>query len=563
MSSEREPTGRWRRWTAALRSGMGHTSTGQNITGQNITGQTTTIAPEPWPWGAHAVEIVWIVVVFFLFGSGAAPEVNEPHYVGKARHFWDAAFCPGDFFLESRDVHTAYFLAFGWVTTLVSLPAAAWIGRFAGWTLLATAWHGLSVALVPQRGASLLGAALWLTLIQHFQMSGEWVVGGTEAKVFAYVFVLAGLRQWVKGRANATWVLLGISATWHVLVGGWAVVMTAVSHVMQPRSERLPALAQLPGLILGGLLALGGLIPALQLSGDTPPELTVEAEQIYVFQRLPHHLLIRDFPSLHVLRHLLLIAVFAALWRGVRRQAPATRLGGVVWGAILLVLVGASLDATLGNTALGARLLRFYWFRASDIFVPLGVTLIGMLHLKRWTDPRSGAATPVLALILVLVTANLAATTLDLQRASTPAADRQGGIRQVADLADWRDMCNWVRTQLPSDVRLLAPPDHQTFKWYAQRAEVVNWKDVPQDASGLIEWSRRLRAVQAWQASENLVESALRLQRLQRDYGFDYVIVRWPAEFPVPELPALYQNRRYRIFSVRPDTPSLEPRAPP
>ena len=34
-----------------------------------------------------------------------------------------------------------------------------------------------------------------------------------------------------------------------------------------------------------------------------------------------------------------------------------------------------------------------------------------------------------------------------------------------------------------------------TFKWYAGRAEVVNWKDVPQDAASLKEWHERFQHV--------------------------------------------------------------------
>ncbi len=58
-------------------------------------------------------------------------------------------------------------------------------------------------------------------------------------------------------------------------------------------------------------------------------------------------------------------------------------------------------------------------------------------------------------------------------------------------MSDWIAVCDWVNESLPPDELLLTPRNQQSFKWYAQRAEVVNWKDVPQDAESLIEWRRR------------------------------------------------------------------------
>ena len=46
----------------------------------------------------------------------------------------------------------------------------------------------------------------------------------------------------------------------------------------------------------------------------------------------------------------------------------------------------------------------------------------------------------------------------------------------------------------------VTPVEQQTFKWHAQRAEVACWKDMPQDAEGVVEWRRRvseLRGIEA------------------------------------------------------------------
>src|SRR5690606_37270496 len=92
--------------------------------------------------------------------------------------------------------------------------------------------------------------------------------------------------------------------------------------------------------------------------------------------------------------------------------------------------------------------------------------------------------------------------------------------------------------------------DHQTFKWYAQRPEVVTWKDVPQDAESVIEWSRRLTRVRRWEQSTTQEESNARFAELRDAYGFHYALIRWPAPFPLPSWPIVYRNSDYVILYV-------------
>ena len=59
----------------------------------------------------------------------------------------------------------------------------------------------------------------------------------------------------------------------------------------------------------------------------------------------------------------------------------------------------------------------------------------------------------------------------------------------------WLAACEWIRDHAPPDAVCLIPRHAQSFKWYAERADVVNWKDVPQDAAGVVEWRRRMQDV--------------------------------------------------------------------
>ena len=106
----------------------------------------------------------------------------------------------------------------------------------------------------------------WITLVERFQMSGEWIVDGVEAKVFAYPLVLFGLTDLIRGNWKRIWLWLGAASCMHVLVGGWAVVMSLIAWQIQPRKQRPRFITLLPWLVAGGLFSLPGLIPAMQLS---------------------------------------------------------------------------------------------------------------------------------------------------------------------------------------------------------------------------------------------------------------------------------------------------------
>ena len=87
----------------------------------------------------------------------------------------------------------------------------------------------------------------------------------------------------------------------------------------------------------------------------------------------------------------------------------------------------------------------------------------------------------------------------------------------------------------------------------AGRAEVVSWKDIPQDAASIVEWSRRRREVfgdtdphRDWVRSLGH-HGAPRLRELGKEYGADFVLTdrRRPVSLPVA-----YRNRTYVVYKL-------------
>jgi hypothetical protein len=474
-------------------------------------------------WQA-AAEVALVFLVFFIDGAWPAPDVNEPHYLGKAKHYWDAAWCGRDFFLGTADAHAAFYFTFGWLTRWLTLPAVAWCGRILTWALLAGAWRCLSAAVVPGMLYSVLSAALFVALNERFHMAGEWVVGGVEAKGFAYVCVFLGLASLLRDRWGWALVLFGAAAAFHVIVGGWAVVATGVVWLA---ADKRPSLARLvlPACV-GLVLSLGGLVPALALTWGADPEIVRQANRLYVYERLPHHLSPAQLPWQYVARHLLLVAALVPLVRLAPTGETILRLRSFVAAGVGIAAVGMAISVLAWWDAdLAARLLRYYWFRMSDVLVPLGVALLSCAVLCRWQQARHPLFALALTAALLAAGWHLGERTWFRQQYMRPPADWD-----VAELDDYRAICRWVAAETPPDALFIVPRLSQSFRWHTGRAEVVTRKDLPQDAASIVEWWRRITRIYGREDTQppwydSLAEmDAGRLVELGREFGADYVV---------------------------------------
>jgi hypothetical protein len=136
----------------------------------------------------------------------------------------------------------------------------------------------------------------------------------------------------------------------------------------------------------------------------------------------------------------------------------------------------------------------------------------------------------------------------------------------MLDPAAWAAMCEWVRNNTPRDAVFLVPRHAQTFKWRAERAEVASFKDVPQDAAGLVEWSKRmaeLHQVGWWadgtpQFGRSVADmGATRLRELASRYGASYALSEDPLDAAgyAPgrraSLPIAHRVGPYTLYDLR------------
>lgn len=498
-----------------------------------------------------------VLAVFAWQGAWPVPDVNEPYYLGKAVHFWNPEWCPRDDFFATGDAHEVFYFTFGWLSLFLPLPVLAWTGRVVTWALLAAGWCFFARRLGLRGWTLVLSAILFAAFQERLAMAGEWVIGGVEAKGFAYAIVLFGLGMLAAGRWRASLVLLGLATAFHVLVGGWSLVAIVLVWLMNGRQPHWKIVW--PAAVTAGILALPGVIPSLALTWNVPPEILREANRIYTFERLAHHLVPGCFTPEDATRFLILTGLYfgaSFLWRG---PVEWQRIHHFVLGSLAIALAGWILSWTVAVwPEFAAAVLRYYWFRLSDVAVPMAAALwIGMVAGNRIVVSR-----PFRAALVTLGTVgcllHLSSYVPVRTRPILPRTEWtdvmwstwQSGQTAVwwsiwqedpiarREFRQWREVCQWISANTPADARFLAPLTKSTFKWYAGRSEVVTWKEIPQDARSIVAWWAKLKDIYLindpirgeWWARNATDLGEVRLSALAQRYQFEYILTqRTPA----------------------------------
>ena len=176
------------------------------------------------------VEIVLIFAVFAIQGAWPVPDVNEPHYLGKAIHFWNPDWLRGDFFMESPDTHKVFCSRFGWLSLWLSPVALAWTGRI---LTLGSAGLGVAAAEFRRRAAAVVvgahGRAVRLLdgTLPHGRRMGHRRRRGQAIRLC--VRASWASNRWCANRWNRALLLFGAASAFHVMVGGWAAVAAGIA----------------------------------------------------------------------------------------------------------------------------------------------------------------------------------------------------------------------------------------------------------------------------------------------------------------------------------------------
>ncbi len=510
----------------------------------------------PFPSAIRSpLSALWITLLLYGAVAAPVPGVNEPHYLGKAKHFWDASWCAGDLLYASSNAHAVFFFVTGYWAKWLSLEQLAWIGRVIGYGLLARGWQRTHAALGLvgyQSWWSLLG---FLMLASFGNLSGEWLVGGIEGKVFSYGFLLLAFADWQSERLirAALWAGLGIS--FHPVVGGWAVLAALLAGVWGLRTCQHSW-----GTLIGAasvliLASLPGLIPALQIvAAPDSPGVRLDGTYLQVYNRLKHHLDPMTFSWRSWAGYSALLSLTVVLHRSLTVLAAGCTWWKIVCWSVAFALVGliagwgdrpaSELPAYLKTQSLyplRMYLLKFYPFRLFDVLLPMTAAIEVTLIAFRWMSTRSLTTQRLGAVFAgLLLFAGIAGGEWRKAQSHKPT---------VFDSLEWVDACEWIKQHTPPTALVQTPVYNQNFKWHAERAEYVAYKDVPQDNASLVEWNRRLRFLDKWYREHRADGSYSNdeLRQLQAETGITHVLTDRLGPF---KLSPCYTNGRFRVYDL-------------
>lgn len=531
------------------------------------------------PYAACAILILWALCSSYSLLRAPVPGPNEPHYLTKARHFWDPNWCSRDFFLESSNPHAVFYALIGWLPEQFGFETTAVIGRLAAALLLAIGWYTLCTATLQVWWASIIALGLLLLSQAAGNLSGEWIVGGVESKTFSYGLAFLGWGLFMRGRLIPGSFCLGLCFSLHPVIGAWVFIATGIAWLQQvfvsrhrqgslgasTRPSTFPHLFAACGFAaLGMLPGIWACLPIIA-EGSSP-----EADLLQVERRLSHHLDPFDFTVGAWRAYALLLVIWGLVaWIKTLQQSrqqkslpfttdrgPATRFLRTVVGASLLFAIAGIAVAwgdrpfsDLPGATWRAALLKFYPFRLVDVLLPVvvAIELSHALAIGLITTESPPGTRPRMRFACVLVAVGLPLLTTWCM----PYSDRPASQMDPDRETDWRAICQWLKANVGEEALLWAADERWAVKWYAERAEYVNYKDCPQDGVGLLEWQRRQDVLSRWTrtAVEDRRFTIEDFDRLYNETGITHIVCSRMGPMPA-ELRLLHEVGDFNVYAI-------------
>ena len=167
-------------------------------------------------------DFIWQVILTCLIALPVMYPVawtgNELNYFALAMHHLD----PGPFTeLYAVNSHQlskiATDIVMGLAVRYLGLDVAWFLSRFVLMIALAIAYVKMTRALRIEAKTACFALIFFLVVSHQTYFAGEWIFGGSEGKVFAYIFVMLAVGLVIQGRLLPAVVLLALATYFNFL----------------------------------------------------------------------------------------------------------------------------------------------------------------------------------------------------------------------------------------------------------------------------------------------------------------------------------------------------------
>ncbi|HHP7231838.1 MAG TPA: DUF6798 domain-containing protein [Xenococcaceae cyanobacterium] len=442
---------------------------------------------------------------------------NEVDVLPLARQFVDPSWIAKDWYLNLDTNYRYLFqIIFGFLSVHLGFLVTSIIGRLVCYALVA--W---GIVLLGQKLGLNSVYLLLVTVVITYQgswqgaIAGEWFVGGLEAKAVAYGLILIAIPLMLSRSYILMSLLLGLATSFHVLVGGWALVTTVGWLAFRPQERLLKLGKKIWLLLLIYLAASAFALPAIlhQLATASLPG-NISPSFIYVFLRLPHHLNPFAWHPLLWLK----FGIYFGLWiiciislqqnakvQGWNLETSARfELAEFTFIALIPFFAGMA----IAFFDVQGEWLQYYPFRFGDIMLPLTTCLLVACNLqslfsrssskmRRFMAQYLGLQKHKLHFLLVALLGCILFTQISLftQRA---IAYQDFPAQQQDVTPQWKLMSDWIHDHTAKEAIIISHPwQLANFTWMTERATIVKLKLFPQTSQSIVEYYERLNDLSA------------------------------------------------------------------
>jgi hypothetical protein len=511
----------------------------------------------------YALHNVIFLLVFLLLVFRALPQgilaVNEPDVLIFARHFLDKSFIPNDWYLTLSIPYRYVFNIFAGALALAfPLPVVSITGRLVQYGLFA--WVIQKFARHFALPAYLLLPFLSLYIQFPNIIAGEWLLPAFEAKVFAYLAVFLALYYFMVQDYLKTCIFLGLSISFHVLVGLYGTFCLFGAFLANYRTYRADLQKLLRSLPLFFLMASVGLYAALQNLWGSFSHHSQGGAEIYAKLRNAHHVYPSswegDLWTIKLGLFTLFLVIFFHLFRekGCRLISAFALSSLVLFGlGFMIYWIGAD------------NLLKFYWFRFPDVVLPFwgffAAAVAVNYALKALDRTHRVFSQSLRSIALLLSGVILLGAGLHFTRFIAEAA-LAGKFFYLQDMEpDRREILFWIKHRTAPQAMFLADPFCEKFYLVAERPLFVSFKHAPQSEPDILEWHRRLKMCNnnnellefsfhnkaiVQQNFHNLDPDSVK--KLAQTYSLEYFLTKKNRPYPFR---LIYANETYVLYSMR------------
>ena len=437
-------------------------------------------------WQVFLTCLIALPVMYPLAWTG-----NELNYFALAKHHLD----PGPFTeLYAVNSHQlskiATDIVMGLADRYLGLDAAWFFSRFALMIGLAVAYVKMTRALRIEVVTACCALIFFLVVGHQTYFAGEWIFGGSEGKVFAYILVMFAVGLVIQDRLLPAVVLLAVATYFHFLVGGfWAGALFVYLYLNgHNRKQLVLGILGFTVLVLpmvGLLIYENKILPPPDVSGL---ELTID--QIYSDIRNPHHVAPFKEGHFHWTGGFAFFLLFSGFLYLVKRGQSFWNSNFVLWvGGLHIYLIVALVAAWFDRDT--QLLGKFYLFRPASFIYLLCLLVLFDAVTKHWLAVSDKRLRLVTSLFLLVAVGAFLIKLPGIVRSSPDSL-----IRNLGD--EEKQLVEWVRTNIPEGTVILIPEssdkplNSMNFEQLIDRPTLVSWKFVPTTRYEIALWYKRI-----------------------------------------------------------------------